>query len=529
MPIANRVLHHGLLRPRDEAFRLGRSSLDYGRLALRSARVHAGLGASPRRGPPRFGIQPEGRLLALALGNDPRFAECFVGGTAAPHACAVLDPKWGPAQVAETMPRLAPDLLVAGEGAEAAVEAARALGIPVVAAGPGGVGDRPYEDWLAGSGEADPGRAFGGAGDSDGTFLIGFTSGTTSLPKAFRRSRGSWAASLAAGRAAFGLDAASHTLAPGPLAHGLTLYAMAETLEAGAAFLGSPRFDPRAAAAALSGGGIRRLVAVPAMLSALLGEAGAEGPVFAGPLDVVTAGAKLDPGLRRSTASILPGARFAEYYGASELGFVSLSWTPSGDEDDPSGGSGVGRAFPGVEIEIRAPDGRPLPAGAAGTVFVRSPLVCDGYLWGQDGTGFRVEGEWATVGDVGWLGPDGSLHLVGRGGGMLISGGNNVYPAEVEAALKRLDGVDEAVVVGVPDPRRGHEIVAVLSGPSVRGASRSAIAALCRRWLPGHKIPRRMYAVRAWPLTTSGKLARREVEEWVLREDERLEPLPPGA
>jgi long-chain acyl-CoA synthetase len=489
VPLSGRIADHWRRTPDALALALGDDRLTYGDLARRAAAVAAGLAAMPRRHE-RGWMPPDGRLLALAVGNRGVFAELFAGATAGASACAVLDPAWPPAQAREVLRRLVPDLLVADGARTELLAAAGELGIPALTTGAGG----SCTGWLARWAGADPGRELTAAGADGETFLVGFTSGTTGLPKAFRQPRRSWRTSLASGRQVWGLDAAAHTLAPGPLAHGLTLYALAECLDAGATFHGLPRFDANETASVLAEGEVRRLVLVPTMLSGLC--AAAAGEPFPSVLLVVSGGARLEPELAEHARAVLPNARISEYYGASELGFVTVA----------------GRPFPGVEVAVRE----------EGTVFVRSPLVCDGYLWADDDRGLRRDGEWATVGDLGRLAPDGTLRVVGRQDGMVVTGGLNVYPAEVESVLRRIEGVEEAMVTGVADAHLGSLLVAVLSGPGAARLTHAALMAECRDHLPRYKVPRRVYATRRWPLTASGKVARRVVEEWIADGDERL-------
>lgn len=520
MPISGRIAAYGRERPDAPAFGFGDERTGFGELARRAAQMAAGLGTVPRSAARGLDLPGGGRLVALAVGNCGRFAELFVAATAGEHACALLDPNWVPAQISEILPRLSPDLLVVGAGQADLAGVARRHGIPFLTLDPRIEGGVPYEDWMARHEGADPDRALA-PGPDEATFLVGFTSGTTSVPKAFHRSRASWRASFAAGRTVFGLSAASRTLGPGPLAHGLTNYALAEALEAGAAFHTLPRFDADAVASTLLEEDIRRIVLVPSMLTKLCEAALARGLAFPSVASVVSAGSKIDARLVERAREILPNAGIIEYYGASELGFVSVAK----DGADPGRGH-VGHPFPGVGIEIRRPDGTPAERGSPGTVAVRSALVSKGYLWGTDGSGFRTDGTWASVGDIGWLDPDGGLHLVGREGGMVITGGFNVYPTEVEDALRSVDGIDEAVVLDSPDEYLGRKLVAVIGGTKAGGMSQGELMDLCTPLLPRYKIPRQFFTVDSWPLTQSGKIARKELEDWISNGSERLVPLP---
>ncbi|MBB2910718.1 acyl-CoA synthetase (AMP-forming)/AMP-acid ligase II [Streptosporangium becharense] len=612
MPLTERIVTWAGRRPQAPAFTVGERTVTYGELAARAAGVAAGLRAAT--GSSARSDLTSTSLLALGVGNTPEFAELFAGATAGDGACAVLDPAWPREQVREVLLRLRPDL-VAAEAGSAVAAAARECGIPLlvtpapcaagdgedapeggeagggpagpergeIGAGPadpergdvgGGsadpegadVGDTPagtpYAAWLARHRiGADPARDLR-AGDPGSAFLVGFTSGTSGPPKAFHRSRRSWRESLSRAAEVFGTGPGDRVLAPGPLSHGLGLYALAEALHEGAEFTTLPRFDAADAHAVIAARGITRLVVVPTMLRALsrdgedtpgedtLGEDGARcaeagptarraeagpaardgaRPAHTGVTAVVSSGAKLDPATFLRARRVFPGAHVYEYYGASELSFITVRHTPPHAEPDERPGV-VGLPFPGVELRIGPQDGTapgiPTGPGTPGTVWVRGPLTSGGYLWGDDGRAFRTEGPWATVGDLGWLDEQGELHIAGRSGGMVITGGYNVYPAEVEAVLRGVDGVEETQVLGVPDDYLGSVLVAVVSGPAAGSLTHDDVVRECGRALPRYKIPRRVYMVGKWPMTRSGKISRVTLEEWIHHGDGRLVRLP---
>ncbi|WP_227024959.1 AMP-binding protein [Streptomyces tsukubensis] len=527
----------------EPAFVLGDHVQSHRELAARAAAVAAGLRSVPALS--RTWLPSGTRLLAIGTGNHRVFAELFTGATAGDGVCAVLDPQWGTERTRAVLDRLRPDLLVLSAGQKGTREAAGELGIRTLTAGdfapgvyadgsgvrggepvtPGEVtpvdGLSSYETWLAEWAGADPAGHLV-PGDDLAPFLVGFTSGSTGLPTAFHRSRRSWRISLAEGRKVWGMDEGQRTLAPGPLAHGLSLYALAECLESGAAFHGLPSFDAPAILREPSTAWARRLIVVPTMLTALCSAAadfGAQEAArhLASVRTVVSGGAKLPQRLLGPVAALLPRARVLEYYGASELGFVTV-----GSSGHATGPRDVGTAFPGVSLEVRDAQGAPVPPGTTGTVHVRTPLRCDGYVWGEGS--FRQDGEWATVGDIGQLTEDGHLHLTGRGG-MVITGGLNVYPSEVENALSRLEGIETALVTSVPDDYLGQALVAVVTGAAA-GLGQSALRELCAAALPRYQVPRRFYTLATWPLTSSGKVARGRIEEWIAHEDARLVPLP---
>lgn len=344
-------------------------------------------------------------------------------------------------------------------------------------------------------------------------FLIGLTSGTTSQPKAFIRNRLSWQISLERSRSVFDVNETTTTISPGPLAHGLSLYALAETLTAGAHFISMEKFDAAQLVELVKTNEAKRLVLVPTMMSALCTLLETRNIKLNQITSIVTAGAKLDGALLARARKLMPNVKIYEYYGASELGFVTYAERQSNDEND------VGKAFPGVEMAIRDREGNDLPHGQSGTVWVRSDLVCDGYLSHHDDAGFVQVDGWASVGDIGTLDEAGRLTLAGREGDMIISGGNNIYPSSVEAVLLDFDTVENAVVLGMDDAHLGSKLVAIVSGTNIIEAE---LLAHCRQSLPSYAIPKLTYEAQSWPMTESGKISKKILMDWLANNHDQL-------
>lgn len=496
MPLRNAIEMHARQRPDALAVTMSGACLTYSELHDRISRLHASLAALPVQPRTHLVLPEGGRLFAFAAGNHPSAATLLATAMATPHAIELLDPQWPDNLHRATLAKLPPDAVFCLSSQTTLIDAAAHLGVPAIR-----VDSPDFEAFLR-----DPAPLPWTAPED--VFLVGFTSGTTSRPKAFARSRHSWRASLDAGRFAFALTDQSHTFSPGPLAHGISMYALAETLDLGAAFSGVTQFDLATAHRAMAEA--RRIVAVPTLLNAL-----AHGPRQEQITEITTAGAKLDPALLSRARDVFPRARIHEYYGASELGFVSLN--THGPKSSSAPPQSVGRPFPHVSLSLRK-EGKEVPQGNPGTIFVRGDLAIDGYLWGGRNSGFRREGPWATVGDIGRLSADGSLVLLGREGGMVITSGHNVYPQEIETALANIPGVEGAVALGRTHPSRGQEIVAILRGATPIAEIRARLAIS----LPRYKLPRQYYRAETWPLTSSGKIARTALEEWLQEEDPRL-------
>ncbi|GAA3865668.1 AMP-binding protein [Leifsonia kafniensis] len=467
------------------------------------------------------------RITALALPNGTDFVVQFAAGVANDSRCAVLDPGW-PVPVRSAVDRQL-SAVAAIEPATADTGPASRRHAPVLSDGPG-----------------------------DSVFLYGFTSGTTSVPKAFTRNRQSWQLSFEASADVFGLTRDDRTLAPGPFSSSLTLYALCESLYTGAALFGLSSFDVGAALRCLRKNSITRVVAVPSALQliaerALSADGAADGGADCAPgtglTSIVSAGSKLQGETLALLRRWAPNATIFEYYGAAELGFVAASAHRPDDGARSEArfphdrATAVGTAFPGVEVRIQNDEGHALGQRQSGSIAVRSRLVCDGYDWGDDGEAFQRVGDWCTVGDQGYLDDDDVLHFLGRRTDMIITGGHNVYPHEVEAALHSVPGVRTALVTGLPDPRRGHRLVAaillpdgVAAEPGTTDADTTdadmtdadmtvALRNACRAALTVPKRPRTYYAMTELPLTTSGKLSRNLLARWILDGDPRVRTL----
>ncbi|MFB9822265.1 class I adenylate-forming enzyme family protein [Arthrobacter ramosus] len=426
----------------------------------------------------------------LAEPNSLDFVVAYTAAVAGERRCAVLDPLWPQAMIDQVAQRIGQ----AGPAAAHASAAARELGD----------GD-----------ELSDGRP-------DTTFLIGLTSGTTSVPKAFTRSRRSWQVSFDASIEFFGLTQEDRTLAPGPLAASLNLYALSECLYAGAAFHTMETFDVGDVHAAIAYDGVTRLVLVPTMLR-LLSERGLTGGVDAsGVRSIICAGSKLDARTLEAARRWAPNAAIFEYYGASELSFVSGTRLAAGEPLDV-GGTGIGGPFPGVELKIIDDDGAEAPEGADGNICVRSGMVSNGYLWGDDGQALRCFDGWYTVGDQGYL-DSGVLHILGRRSDMIITSGRNVYPHEVELALASVPGVSAAVAAGMLDEVRGQKVVAGIV-PAYGSVTATQVKTGLDGLLARDKRPLRYFTLSELPVTDRGKVSRQMLLDWIENNDPRAQPL----
>ena len=199
-----------------------------------------------------------------------------------------------------------------------------------------------------------------------------------------------------------------------------------------------------------------------------------------------------------------------EFYGSTELG-INTILRP--DEVLRKPGS-CGRAAPGVEVAVLDDDGRPVPAGEPGELFVRRYKgVFEEYYRNPAATAQTSRGEWMSVGDVAWIDPEGFVYICDRKRDMIISGGVNIYPAEIEDALHRHPAVEDAAVFGVPDPEWGERVHAAVQLRRGMSATEREVMDFCRAHLADYKTPREVSFHVDFPRDTAGKLVKRLLRE----------------
>ncbi len=340
-----------------------------------------------------------------------------------------------------------------------------------------------------------------------------YTSGTTGRPKGVRRAPGTNAAGNPVTLAGWGLgDGAPKTvLMNGPMYHSApNTYGLA-SLADGARIVLQPRFEAEGMLALIERHRISHMHIVPTMFFRLLQ---LPDPVKArydvSSLRFVVHGAAPCPVAAKRAMIEWWGPVIHEYYGSTETG-LATGLDPADALRKPGT---VGRALPGVSLRIVDERGRDQPAGVAGDVFVRSAVASGfGYL-GLDGQRAAISlGDFVTVGDIGFLDEEGFLFLCDRRRDTIISGGVNIYPAEIEAGLLALDGVAQCAVFGIPDAEFGEAVCAYVvprEGAALRPESiRSGLSGRLSRF----KIPKRIEIVAELPVEDSGKVFKRKLRD----------------
>lgn len=353
---------------------------------------------------------------------------------------------------------------------------------------------------------------FKGAGNNAKPPLF-YTSGTSGRPKAVLRKNAT--PEIAAKinertRLAWGFDKPPIRAAmTGPLHHSAPNGYGNMVLQSGGLLVLMARFDARELLRLIERHEITHLHLVPTMFVRLLAlPEGVRNRHKLNSLRHVTHGAAPCPAEVKRRMIDWWGGIIHEYYGMTETGIITCS---SSAEWLARAGT-VGRPAPGVELEIRDEQGNQLGTFEEGAIHVRHEGThCVSYLNREDNAaGLRRDGFIAT-GDIGWVDEEGFLRLVSRQSDMVISGGVNIYPAEVEAELIALDEIVDCVVFGVPEPEFGEQLVAVVEK---RGAlSETEIIARLATRLADFKIPKIYEFTRGLPREDSGKINKRRIKE----------------
>ncbi|HET7579444.1 MAG TPA: AMP-binding protein [Bacillales bacterium] len=444
--------------------------------------------------------------VGILLGNRTEFLEFFISAAAIGAVAVVFDTKWTAKDLTGKIKECQPDILIT-ESAYADKLGRQTSETKMVWV------DHPDdEQWLRSFSDKPLKKDVPG----DALFYMGFTSGTTGDPKGFLRTQDSWVETFRISNVEFGISKDDHILSPGPFVHSLSLYAAVYSLFIGATFYMEPSFRASSLLALFREYPISVVYVVPTMLKSILHRA--QGLDHWPDLrKIISSGDKLDASTKEKFSLTFSDVDLYEYYGASELSFVTVL-DPTGNREKPDS---VGRPFENVTISIRDKHGHDVPPGQVGTLYVKSPMVFSHYFGNPEETAKVLRNGWATVGDIAYQDDKGYIYLVGRKKNMIIGGGLNIYPAEVEKLLLQHPEVQEAVVVGVKDRFWGEKVVAAITGHGVTEIDERSVRRFCRERLSRYKNPRRIHLFEQFPYTSSGKIAREKVKQMILtREDE---------
>lgn len=349
---------------------------------------------------------------------------------------------------------------------------------------------------------------------------IFYTGGTTGTPKGVVLSGSNlWAGAQMVGTAA-GLSAGARYLHAAPMFH-LADAAMAFAVSLhGGAHVFVPAFEPAAVLAAIAAHEVTHVLLVPTMISRLIEHPDFDPAAFASVRRLIYGAAPMPLALLERLQVLLPQVGLVQAYGQTELSPVA---TVLGPEDhvralsEPRVRNSAGKPVAGVELKIVDADLREAAGGVIGQIAVRGPNATAGYWRRETETGQTVVNGWVMTGDLGFLDEEGFLHVVDRCKDMIISGGENVYSAEVENAISSHPDILECAVIAAPDPdlvERVHAVVVLRDGAVCDAAT---LRAHCRERIAGYKCPRTVeFRREPLPKSAAGKILKSELRASVV-------------
>jgi acyl-CoA synthetase (AMP-forming)/AMP-acid ligase II len=342
--------------------------------------------------------------------------------------------------------------------------------------------------------------------DGDLNALILYTSGTTGRPKGATIDRMGFSARVIGNAMEMEIGPDEVLLQNLPLFH-ISSFLFCAYFFRGSTCILLPAFDPAAALELMQKESVTATNGVPTIIAMLLEAPNIDAYDPASLRLITYGGSSIEPSLlRRAMAKFSCG--FQQHYGMTEAGSACILKAEDHDPDDIDALTSAGCDAAGYELRIVDDQGRQLPNGTAGEIIVRGPGLMTGY-WGlPDKTAESLIDGWFHTGDVGYRDQRNLLHVVDRRDDMIISGGENVYPREVEAALGEHPAMPDAAVIGLPDPKWGEVVACVLRDDAPSAAE---LTAWLTARIAGYKIPRRWFRVQALPRNATGKVLKAEL------------------
>ncbi|OAB44719.1 AMP-binding protein [Paenibacillus glacialis] len=484
------LLHYATQQPDKVALSDGHESRTYSALVQRMKQIAQGLQLS--------GLNQE--KVAIISTNRIEFVEVFLGAIYAGCVPIPIDPKWSSKEVNVILEQCQPKMIFTENAfAKNLVLQDREIQLLTFSAEEAG----SYDNW------SDTLNSEAEMNDTNELLFIGFTSGTTGTPKGYMRTHLSWMNSFKATSEAFQLNNMEHMLAPGPFVHSLSLFAIMQSLYSGATFHIVKDFNTRKVLKLCKQIPDMILFVVPTMIESMMQE---EIPYQTQIQAVISSGGKWTEASKNKCKEVFGGVKLYEFYGSSEASYIS--YLDIHAENKPNS---VGRPFHGVEISIRDEHFQEVPTGSIGQLYIRSDMMFKGYYQLAEETTAVFRDGWLIIGDLMYKDQDGYLYMAGRSKNMMVTGGLNVFPEEVESVLQQIPEIEEVMVLGVPDTYWGEQVTALVKWNGQQRLSTEEIKNYCRQHLASYKAPKQIISVDQFIYTSSGKMARQAMKDYTKR------------
>jgi long-chain acyl-CoA synthetase len=488
--LATNLIHAAERFPDRSAVRLDDTVLTFTDLADRSARAAALIREA--------GVAP-GDRVAIMMPNLPEFAVVYYGILRAGGVVVPMNPLLKEREVAYYLGDSEARLIVAWSGCtEPAAAAAARTGVEHITA------DDGFSDRLA---SAQPMSGLTDRADAD-TAVILYTSGTTGQPKGAELTHGNLAANVATFSADLVRVGPDDVIFGGlPLFHSFgQTCGLNAAIGSGACLTLVSRFEPAKVLDVLQRDRVTIFEGVPTMYVALLGHPDRDSYDLSALRVCVSGGAAMPVEVMRGFEKAF-GCIILEGYGLSETSPVASFNHPDRERKPGS----IGTPIRGVEMRVVDEQGRDVEPGSVGEIVIRGHNVMKGYWRRPDATAEAIPDGWFRSGDLARVDEDGYFFIVDRRKDLIIRGGYNVYPREIEEVLYQHPAIAEAAVVGIPDPTLGEEVGAAIALKPGETVTPEQIQAFVRDLVAAYKYPRRVWLVEALPKGPTGKVLKREI------------------
>ncbi len=490
------------------ALTAGGRTWTYGQLETESQQVAQGLA--------ELGVTKASRIAFLDK-NTPEYFTHLFGGAKLNAVSVAVNWRLAPPEMEFIINNAEAEVLFVGEEFLGHLEKMDLTTVKkvLVIGDPGDSGYQRYDDWVAGFEAVDPDIEILG----DDTCYQLYTSGTTGLPKGVELTNDNFMSTMNVGRDAWNFDSSAVNLVAMPLFHiagsGWALAGMAN----GAETLMVKEINPMEIIEVIPKYGITHALLVPAVLQFVLSVPGASDVDFSSLRSMVYGASAISEAVLTGSMALF-GCEFMQAYGLTETtgGIVQLD-----PEDHDPGGDRAhllrSAGKPWGDVELRIVDAESfddLPDGEVGEVWVRSAQIMKGYWRNEEATRNSMVDGWFRTGDAGYM-RDGYLYIHDRVKDMIVSGGENIYPAEIENALMKHPGIADVAVIGVPSDKWGETVKAMIvradRGPDEADLTEKEVIAFARENLAAYKCPTSVDWIEALPRNPSGKILKTELRK----------------
>jgi acyl-CoA synthetase (AMP-forming)/AMP-acid ligase II len=480
----------------------------WGELVQRVARLASGLRS--------LGVARGDRVALLGLNSD-RYLEFYAGVPWADAVVVPLNTRWSAPENIYALNDSGAHVLLIDEEfvpmASAILGEARSVReVICVGEARAPAGMMSYEHLIERSAPIPDAARTGG--DLAGIF---YTGGTTGFPKGVMLTHGSLWASAAAGVTLVPMAPDTATLHAAPMFHLAGFGGVMMALLTGARHVIIPRFDPGLVLESIERNKVTTVLLVPTMIRMLMMHPKLPTTNLSSLRHLIYGASPMPEALLREAMRALPGCQFYQAYGQTELSPVATVLGPEYHTFEGANAgklASAGRVSPCCEVQVVDPVGSEVPRGTVGEIRVRGLNTMLGYWNKPEETAATLRDGWVHTGDAGWMDNEGFLYVVDRVKDMIISGGENVYTAEVENACVGHAAVAQCAVIGIPDDDWGEAVHAIVILKDGQQVTADNLIAHCHRLIAGYKCPRSIeFRTEPFPLSGVGKVLKRELRK----------------